>query len=128
MSKAIFFSTAAVNGVTSATAGNGAHWAGVVAGKRAGEERFAACAVRATTRADVNRTVRSALDVRKASFLPTDRAVELTAMEYGGITPVGLPLSSPTCLVTPDGAEDRLRVGGNLGLEGELLAVDLDRR
>ncbi len=37
-------------------------------------------------------------------------------------------LSSPTCLVTPDGAEDRLRVGGNLGLEGELLAVDLDRR
>ncbi len=40
----------------------------------------------------------------------------------------GTDLSSPTCLVTPDGAEDRLRVGGNLGLEGELLAVDLDRR
>ncbi len=37
-------------------------------------------------------------------------------------------LSSPTSLVTLDGAEDGLRVGGDLGLEGELLAVDLDGR
>jgi prolyl-tRNA editing enzyme YbaK/EbsC (Cys-tRNA(Pro) deacylase) len=29
--------------------------------------------------------------VRKCSFLPMERAVELTGMEYGGITPVGLP-------------------------------------
>jgi len=63
----------------------------LVAGKRAGEERVAACAVRATTRADVNSTVRRLLDVRKASFWPTDRAVEASDMEYGGITPVGLP-------------------------------------
>ena len=63
----------------------------LVAGKRAGEERVAACAVRATTRADVNSTVRRLLDVRKASFWPTDRAVEASGMEYGGITPVGLP-------------------------------------
>jgi prolyl-tRNA editing enzyme YbaK/EbsC (Cys-tRNA(Pro) deacylase) len=63
----------------------------VVAGKRGGEERMAACVVRADTRADVNNLVRRALDVRKASFLPTERAVEDTGMEYGGITPVGLP-------------------------------------
>ena len=63
----------------------------LVAGKRAGDERVAACAVRATTRADVNSTVRRLLDVRKASFWPTDRAVEASGMEYGGITPVGLP-------------------------------------
>jgi prolyl-tRNA editing enzyme YbaK/EbsC (Cys-tRNA(Pro) deacylase) len=63
----------------------------VVAGKRAGEERIAACLVRADTRADVNNTVKRLLDVRKCSFLPLERAVELTAMEYGGITPVGLP-------------------------------------
>lgn len=63
----------------------------VVAGARAGDERIAACVVRADTRADVNTLVRKALDVRKASFLPMDRAVEETAMEYGGITPVGLP-------------------------------------
>jgi prolyl-tRNA editing enzyme YbaK/EbsC (Cys-tRNA(Pro) deacylase) len=63
----------------------------VVAGKRAGDERIAACLVRADTRADVNNTVKRLLDVRKCSFLALDRAVEETDMEYGGITPIGLP-------------------------------------
>ena len=63
----------------------------VVAGRRAGEERTAACMVRADTRADVNNVVRRLLDTRKASFLPVERAVAETGMEYGGITPVGLP-------------------------------------
>jgi prolyl-tRNA editing enzyme YbaK/EbsC (Cys-tRNA(Pro) deacylase) len=63
----------------------------VVAGRRAGEERTAACVVRADTRADVNTLVKRTLDVRKASFLAMDRAVEESAMEYGGITPLGLP-------------------------------------
>ena len=63
----------------------------VVAGARAGEERIAACVVRADTRADVNTLVRKMLDVRKASFLSMDRAVAETGMEYGGITPFGLP-------------------------------------
>jgi prolyl-tRNA editing enzyme YbaK/EbsC (Cys-tRNA(Pro) deacylase) len=67
----------------------------VVAGKREGEERLAACVVLATTRADVNGLVKRHLDVRKASFLPMERAVGLTSMEYGGITPVGLPRSWP---------------------------------
>jgi prolyl-tRNA editing enzyme YbaK/EbsC (Cys-tRNA(Pro) deacylase) len=63
----------------------------VVAGRRGGEERVAACLVRADTRADVNNLVKRSLDVRKASFLAMDRAVEETGMEYGGITPLGLP-------------------------------------
>ena len=63
----------------------------VVSGARAGDERIAACVVRADTRADVNTLVRKLLDVRKCSFLPMDRAVEETGMEYGGITPLGLP-------------------------------------
>ncbi|GAB3053583.1 YbaK/EbsC family protein [Sediminivirga luteola] len=63
----------------------------LVAGKRGGEERIAACVVLAHTRADVNTTVKKLLDVRKASFLPMDRATEESGMEYGGITPVGLP-------------------------------------
>ena len=56
-----------------------------------GEERVAACVVRADTRADVNNLVKRMLDVRKCSFLSMDRAVEESGMEYGGITPVGLP-------------------------------------
>lgn len=63
----------------------------VVGGRRGGVERVAACVVLATTRADVNGVVRQLLDVRKASFLAMERAVELTGMEYGGITPIGLP-------------------------------------
>jgi len=67
----------------------------VVAGRREGEERFGGCVVLATTRADVNNVVRRLLDVRKASFLPMERAVELTGMEYGGINPIGLPAEWP---------------------------------
>ncbi|MGZ4742112.1 MAG: YbaK/EbsC family protein, partial [Oryzihumus sp.] len=63
--------------------------------RRAGEERVAACVVLATTRADVNTTVRGLLDVRKASFLAMEDAVERTGMEYGAITPVGLPAAWP---------------------------------
>ena len=63
----------------------------VVMGRREGQERLAACVVRADTRADVNNLVKRTLDVRKASFLAMDRAVEESGMEYGGITPLGLP-------------------------------------
>ena len=63
----------------------------LVAGKRTGEQRIAACVVRATDFADVNHVVKKRIDVRKASFLPVERAVEMSGMEYGGITPVGLP-------------------------------------
>lgn len=63
----------------------------VVAGKRAGATSYAACLVLATTRADVNTVVRKRLSARKASFAPMDDAVALTGMEYGGITPIGLP-------------------------------------
>ena len=59
----------------------------VIAGRRDGEERVAACVVRADTRADVNNLAKRTLDVRKASFLSMDRAVEESGMEYGGITP-----------------------------------------
>jgi prolyl-tRNA editing enzyme YbaK/EbsC (Cys-tRNA(Pro) deacylase) len=67
----------------------------IVAGKRGGEVRYAACLVLATTRADVNGVVRKLLDARKASFAPMDEAVTLTGMEYGGITPIGLPAEWP---------------------------------
>lgn len=70
----------------------------VVSGKREGEVRYAACVVLATTRADVNNVVRRYLDVRKASFASMDTAVAETGMEYGGITPIGLPKGWPILL------------------------------
>ncbi|MFC9283355.1 YbaK/EbsC family protein [Streptomyces collinus] len=63
----------------------------VVVGKRGGESSFAACLVLSTTRVDVNGVVRRRLGARKASFAPMETATGETGMEYGGITPVGLP-------------------------------------
>ena len=67
----------------------------VVAGRRADTTTTAACLVLASDRADINKTVRKHLDVRKISFAPTADAVTQTGMEYGGITPVGLPADWP---------------------------------
>ncbi|QHC24183.1 YbaK/EbsC family protein [Streptomyces sp. GS7] len=67
----------------------------VVAGKRGGEVTLAACLVLSTTRVDVNGVVRRHLGARKASFAPMDTAVGDSGMEYGGITPIGLPASWP---------------------------------
>lgn len=65
----------------------------VVAGKREGVERVAACVVRADMKVDVNNVVKGLLDVRKASFLAMERATAESHMEYGGINPIGLPAS-----------------------------------
>jgi prolyl-tRNA editing enzyme YbaK/EbsC (Cys-tRNA(Pro) deacylase) len=43
----------------------------------------------------VNKVVRRHLDVRKISFAPMGDAVAGTGMEFGGITPVGLPADWP---------------------------------
>lgn len=86
----------------------------VVTGKRAGAQRWAGCVVLATTRADVNGVVRRCLDVRKASFAAQDEAVERCRMEYGGITPVGLPAGWPVLLDAAVVAADRLVVGSGL--------------
>jgi prolyl-tRNA editing enzyme YbaK/EbsC (Cys-tRNA(Pro) deacylase) len=93
----------------------------VVAGKRAGEERFAGCVVLATTRADVNGVVRRRLDVRKASFAPMDTAVELTGMAYGGITPIGLPAGWPLLVDAAVAQAPELIIGS--GIRGSKLLV-----
>lgn len=86
----------------------------VVGGKRNGEQRVAACVVVATTRADINGVVKRTLDVRSASFLPMDDAVALTRMEFGGITPAGLPEQWPVYLDARAAQEPVLVVGSGL--------------
>ncbi|MEV6766333.1 YbaK/EbsC family protein [Streptomyces sp. NPDC051105] len=67
----------------------------VVAGKRGGETTLAACLALSTTKVDVNGVVRRQLSARKASFASMDTATGETGMEYGGITPIGLPRDWP---------------------------------
>jgi len=100
----------------------------VIAGRREGEIRFAACVVLATTRADVNGVARRALDVRKASFAATEVAVAETAMEYGGITPIGLPAGWLVLVDAAVAAAPQVVVGSGvrrskLALAGKTLAA-----
>ncbi|MFE2107336.1 YbaK/EbsC family protein [Kitasatospora sp. NPDC059463] len=100
----------------------------VVAAKRGGETTLAACLALATTRVDVNRTVRKHLEARKASFAPMDTAVEATGMEYGGITPVGLPAGWPLLVDAAVAAAPFVLVGsgrrrGKLILPGRVAAA-----
>jgi prolyl-tRNA editing enzyme YbaK/EbsC (Cys-tRNA(Pro) deacylase) len=99
----------------------------VVAGRRDGQTRMAACMVLATTRADVNGLVKRELDVRKASFAAMGDAVELTGMEYGGITPIGLPTAWPVLVDEAAATQPRVIIGSGvrrskLTLSGAALA------
>lgn len=93
----------------------------IVTGKRADVDRTAACVVLATTRADVNGFVRRHLDVRKASFLSMEAAVGATRMEYGGITPLGLPEAWPVLVAAQVAAEPWVIIGS--GIRGSKLVV-----
>jgi prolyl-tRNA editing enzyme YbaK/EbsC (Cys-tRNA(Pro) deacylase) len=99
----------------------------IVAGKREGQLRYAACLVLATTRADVNGVVRRQLDVRKASFAPMDTAVAETGMRYGGITPIGLPAGWPVLVDAAVAGTTEVVIGSGLrdsklALPGKALA------
>ncbi|RBQ14311.1 hypothetical protein DP939_41605 [Spongiactinospora rosea] len=86
----------------------------IVAAKRGGELRYAACLVLATMRADVNGVVRRHLEARKASFAPQADAVRLTGMEYGGITPLGLPDDWPVLVDEAVAAHPDVVIGSGL--------------
>jgi prolyl-tRNA editing enzyme YbaK/EbsC (Cys-tRNA(Pro) deacylase) len=91
----------------------------VVEARRGEREWLAACVVLATTRADVNGIVRKHLGARKISFAPMDTAVSLTGMEYGGITPVGLPADWPLLIDVNVMDQERVIIGS--GIRGSKL-------
>jgi prolyl-tRNA editing enzyme YbaK/EbsC (Cys-tRNA(Pro) deacylase) len=94
----------------------------VVLGKRAGESTYAAVMVLATDRADVNGVVRRHLGVRKISFAAQDDAVSRTGMEYGGITPLGLPADWPVLVDAAVAAAGPVVIGS--GIRGSKLLLD----
>ncbi|MER6915868.1 YbaK/EbsC family protein [Streptomyces sp. NPDC000594] len=100
----------------------------VVAAKRGGETSYAACVVPSRARLDVNGVVRKHLGARKASFAPMDTATGETGMEYGGITPVGLPAAWPLLIDASVAELPWVLVGsgrrrGKLILPGKALAA-----
>ncbi|HEY9331369.1 MAG TPA: YbaK/EbsC family protein [Streptomyces sp.] len=100
----------------------------VVAGKRAGEVTLAACLVLSRCRVDLNGAVRGHLGSRKVSFAPMETAVGATGMEYGGITPVGLPDGWPLLIDPAVVDEEWVLIGsgtrrGKLIMPGKALAA-----
>jgi prolyl-tRNA editing enzyme YbaK/EbsC (Cys-tRNA(Pro) deacylase) len=93
----------------------------VVEARRAERTWHAVCVVLATTRADVNGVVRKHIGARKISFASMDTAVALTGMEYGGITPVGLPADWPILVDQNVINQERVIIGS--GIRGSKILV-----
>lgn len=94
----------------------------VVEGRRGDVTTHAAVMVLATDRADVNRVVRKHLGVRKISFADQALAEDLTGMQQGGITPVGLPPDWPILVDEAVVAAGPVVIGA--GIRGAKLLVD----
>ncbi len=86
----------------------------IVAARRDGRSWFAACLILATTRADVNGLAKKHLGASKISFAPMDAATTASAMEFGGITPLGLPADWPVLIDEAVVAADRVVIGSGV--------------
>ncbi len=94
----------------------------VVVEARRGETKwYAACIILATDKIDVNSIVRRHLEAKKISFAPMDTAVSLSHMEYGGITPIGLPGDWPILVDSKVAVTERAIIGS--GIRGSKLLV-----
>lgn len=98
----------------------------VVAAFRGGNRTFAACLVPVNCRADLNNVARKTLDARRVSFAPLEEVLQETGMEYGGITPLGLPEGYKILIDKRIAALERLIIGGGyrrskLSLPGKAL-------
>ena len=67
----------------------------IVVRTKTGELKYAICALLATSKLDINKTIRKKLGARKVSFADTEETAKLTKMEIGGVTPLSLPSVLP---------------------------------
>ena len=93
----------------------------IVQARRGERTWYAACLVRGSNRLDVNGAVRRHLGARRLSFASMDDAIAMTGMEYGGITPIGMPEQWPILVDESVAAHERLIVGS--GIRGSKLLV-----
>ncbi len=84
----------------------------IIVKAKTGEERYVACVVLATTRLDVNKTVRKRLGARRVSFASADETKAITGMELGGVTPLALPAGLPIWIDQRVMEQDYVILGG----------------
>jgi prolyl-tRNA editing enzyme YbaK/EbsC (Cys-tRNA(Pro) deacylase) len=83
----------------------------IVASKKE-PKQYCACLVLATTRLDVNHTVRKLMDMSRVSFASAEDTVQLTGMMIGGVTVFALPESLPIYVDAQILALDYVILGG----------------
>ena len=86
----------------------------VVAGSRGSDNVIAACMAPVGAKLDLNGAVRRALNMRKVRMLDKEKLLADTGMEYGSVTPVGLPPGWRVLLPPSVGHLDYVVVGGGL--------------
>lgn len=84
-----FADTAAFNEKYGFTPDQGANTILVIS-RKVEPEKYAFCVVLASTRLDVNKMVTKLLGIKRASFADGDTTKQLTGMEIGGVTPIGV--------------------------------------
>jgi prolyl-tRNA editing enzyme YbaK/EbsC (Cys-tRNA(Pro) deacylase) len=99
----------------------------IVEGKSGADRAFAAVVLLASTRADINGAVRGFLQAKKVSFAQMEKAVAESGMEFGAITPIGLPSSWPILVDERVAQSGYVVIGAGLrsskiAIEGSVLA------
>lgn len=92
----------------------------IVLKPKAGEHPYVAMMVLGSMKADVNGVAKREIGAR-VSFAPMEEAVRETGMEYGAITPIGLPSSWP--ILVDKAVADAPRVVIGSGMRGSKLVV-----
>ncbi|MFS1664656.1 YbaK/EbsC family protein [Streptococcus sp. zg-JUN1979] len=86
----------------------------VLEGKRGDETKYAALLIPYGKKANTNATVKRPLDVSKVGFAPLDFVLEQTGMEFGAITPIGLPETWSLLIDSQILEQEKILVGGGL--------------
>ncbi len=84
----------------------------IVKGKRGEARMTAAIILPVGYRADLNGIVCEKLGAKKVSMAPLEEVLQETGMEYGSITPVGLPLTYKILIDCRIMQKDKIIVGG----------------
>jgi prolyl-tRNA editing enzyme YbaK/EbsC (Cys-tRNA(Pro) deacylase) len=84
----------------------------IIVGSKREPRQYAACVIKATTRLDVNHTVRTLMGVSRLSFASADETMALTGMMIGGVTLFALPETLPVYVDDTLMALDHVILGG----------------
>ncbi len=76
------------------------------------EKSLACCLVPIGYRADLNSLVRKHFNARRVSFALLEKVIQETKMEYGSITPFGLPHTWPVLIDSKIMEKEKIIVGG----------------